>query len=79
MRVVNADVLILFGIYLSCWCCNEVLASGGALDSSQNYQTGSSNTPHSKLTSFSSTLTDGLAQAVAQESGMLLFSLPVSN
>ena len=44
-------------------------ASGGALDTSSNFQSGSSGSSHSKVTAFSATLTDGLAQAVAQEAG----------
>ncbi|XP_011632246.1 stromal interaction molecule homolog [Pogonomyrmex barbatus] len=63
---VNIDALILL-IHLSYWSFGTVTASGGALDSTPTFQTSASSTPHSKITAFSATLTDGLAQAVAQE------------
>ncbi|KAK9296569.1 hypothetical protein QLX08_009417 [Tetragonisca angustula] len=63
------NVIVLFGLRLLCWCWNTVDASGGALDTSSNFQSGSSGSSHSKVTAFSATLTDGLAQAVAQEAG----------
>ncbi|KZC10244.1 PREDICTED: stromal interaction molecule homolog [Dufourea novaeangliae] len=66
---VITDVIVLFGLHLLCWCCIAVQASGGALDASPNFQSGSSGSSHSKITAFSTTLTDGLAQAVAQEAG----------
>ncbi|CAK9815646.1 Stromal interaction molecule homolog [Anthophora quadrimaculata] len=70
MRVsVITDATVLFGLHFLYWCCNTVNASGGALDSSPNFQSGSSGSSHSKVTAFSATLTDGLAQAVAHEAG----------
>ncbi|KAL6259335.1 hypothetical protein P5V15_009250 [Pogonomyrmex californicus] len=63
---VNIDALILL-IHLSYWSFGTVTASGGALDSTPTFQTSASSTPHSKIAAFSATLTDGLAQAVAQE------------
>ncbi|XP_066596843.1 stromal interaction molecule homolog isoform X2 [Prorops nasuta] len=60
----------LFVIYLLCWCCELIKCSGGALDPSPGYQSGVSNAPHSKIPAFTATLTDGLAQAVAHESGL---------
>ncbi|XP_034190985.1 stromal interaction molecule isoform X3 [Osmia lignaria lignaria] len=66
---VITDVIVLFGLHFLYWCCNTVDASGGALDSSPNYQSGSSGSSHSKVSAFSATLTDGLAQAVAHEAG----------
>ncbi|XP_043525386.1 stromal interaction molecule homolog isoform X2 [Frieseomelitta varia] len=65
-----SNVIVLFGLRLLCWCWNTVDASGGALDTSSNFQSGSSGSSHSKVTAFSATLTDGLAQAVAQEAGL---------
>ncbi|XP_012142457.1 stromal interaction molecule isoform X2 [Megachile rotundata] len=67
---VITDVIVLFGLHFLYWCCNTVDASGGALDSSPNFQSGSSGSSHSKVTAFSATLTDGLAQAVAHEAGL---------
>ncbi|EFN82281.1 stromal interaction molecule homolog [Harpegnathos saltator] len=65
---VNVDALVLLGIHLF-WFFDTVAASGGALDSTPTFQTtGASSTSHSKITAFSATLTDGLAQAVAHES-----------
>jgi len=67
---VNVDVLILLlRIYLLYWSLGTVTASGGALDSTPTFQTSASSTPHSKIAAFSATLTNGLAQAVAHESG----------
>ncbi|XP_078051197.1 stromal interaction molecule isoform X1 [Augochlora pura] len=66
--VIN-NVIVLFGLHIFCWCCVAVNASGGALDASPNFQPSSTGSSHSKITSFSATLTDGLAQAVAQEAG----------
>ncbi|XP_076754774.1 stromal interaction molecule isoform X3 [Xylocopa sonorina] len=66
---VITDAIVLFGLQFLFWCCNAVDASGGALDGSPNYQSGSSGSSHSKVTAFSATLTDGLAQAVAHEAG----------
>ncbi|XP_012214485.1 stromal interaction molecule homolog isoform X2 [Linepithema humile] len=65
---VNVDALILLGIHLLFWALDTVAASGGALDSTPTFQTGASSTSHSKITAFSATLTNGLAQAVAHES-----------
>lgn len=69
---VIADAILLFGLHFLYWCCNTIDASGGALDSSPNFQSGSSGSSHSKVSAFSATLTDGLAQAVAHEAGKLL-------
>ncbi|XP_060826958.1 stromal interaction molecule homolog isoform X3 [Bombus pascuorum] len=66
---VITNVIVLFGLHLSYWCWNTVDASGGALDTSSNFQSGSTGSSHSKVTAFSATLTDGLAQAVAHEAG----------
>lgn len=66
--VVYADVIVLFGLLLLCWCCDKVSATGGALDSNTNFQSGALSTPPSKIPAYSSSFTDGLAQAVAQES-----------
>ncbi|XP_031826828.2 stromal interaction molecule isoform X1 [Nomia melanderi] len=66
---VISNVIVLFGLHILYWCCNAVDASGGALDASPNFQPSSSGSSHSKLSAFSATLTDGLAQAVAQEAG----------
>ncbi|XP_012273610.1 stromal interaction molecule homolog isoform X2 [Orussus abietinus] len=63
---VNADVTLLIGLQLLSWCCRGILASGGALDVT-GFQSGSSGA--SKIPAFSSSLTDGLAQAVAHEAG----------
>lgn len=69
---VNVDALILLGIHLFFWSFDTVAASGGALDSTPTFQTaGASSTSHSKISAFSATLTDGLAQAVAHESSEL--------
>ncbi|XP_017887061.1 stromal interaction molecule homolog isoform X2 [Ceratina calcarata] len=71
MRVsVITNVIVLFGLHLSLWCCNTTNASGGALDGSPNFQSSSSGTAPPKVTPFSGTLTDGLAQAVAHEAGL---------
>lgn len=71
---VNVDTLILLGIHLFYWSFETVAASGGALDSTPTFQTtGASSTSHSKITAFSATLTNGLAQAVAHESCELSF------
>nr|XP_031826830.1 stromal interaction molecule homolog isoform X2 [Nomia melanderi] len=67
---VISNVIVLFGLHILYWCCNAVDASGGALDASPNFQPSSSGSSHSKLSAFSATLTDGLAQAVAQEAGL---------
>lgn len=70
----NIDALILLGIHLFCWFFDTVAGSGGALDSTPTFQTaGASSTSHSKITAFSATLTNGLAQAVAHESSKLSF------
>ncbi|KAL0129803.1 hypothetical protein PUN28_001808 [Cardiocondyla obscurior] len=53
-------------LYLS--FLGTVAASGGALDSTPTFQSSASSTSHSKITAFSATLTNGLAQAVAHES-----------
>ncbi|XP_003696263.1 stromal interaction molecule homolog isoform X1 [Apis florea] len=66
---VITNVIVLFGLHFLYWCCNTVDASGGALDASPNFQSGSTGSSHSKVTAFSATLTDGLAQAVAHEAG----------
>ncbi|XP_076642929.1 stromal interaction molecule [Halictus rubicundus] len=66
--VIN-NVIVLFGLHILYWCYIAVDASGGALDSSPNFQPSSSGSSHSKISAFSATLTDGLAQAVAQEAG----------
>ncbi|XP_043249286.1 stromal interaction molecule homolog [Colletes gigas] len=66
---VISDVIVLFGLHFLYWCCNTVDASGGALDASPNFQSSSSGSSHSKVSAFSATLTDGLAQAVAHEAG----------
>lgn len=70
---VITNVIVLFGLHLSYWCWNTVDASGGALDTSSNFQSGSTGGSHSKVTAFSATLTDGLAQAVAHEAGKFYF------
>ncbi|XP_076279019.1 stromal interaction molecule isoform X2 [Lasioglossum baleicum] len=67
--VIN-NVIVLFGLHILYWCYIAVDASGGALDSSPNFQPSSSGSSHSKISAFSATLTDGLAQAVAQEAGL---------
>ncbi|XP_033216491.1 stromal interaction molecule homolog isoform X2 [Belonocnema kinseyi] len=68
MRAAIADVVVLFILHLLFWCCVDVLASGGALDStSSSYYAGPTHTPTSKLPSFTQSLSDGLAQAVAHE------------
>lgn len=68
---VNVNALILLGIHLLFWALDTVAASGGALDSTPTFQTGASSTSHSKITAFSATLTNGLAQAVAHESSRI--------
>ncbi|XP_053994963.1 stromal interaction molecule homolog isoform X1 [Hylaeus volcanicus] len=66
--VIN-DAILLFGLHFLYWCCNTVDASGGALDASPNFQPSSSGSSHSKVSAFTATLTDGLAQAVAHDAG----------
>lgn len=78
MRAAIADVVVLFCLHLLSWRCVNVLASGGALDSTTGYYAGPSHTPTSKLPSFSTSLSDGLAQAVAYESGMFFLNKSVS-
>lgn len=85
----NADVIVLYGLRLLCWCCcAEVSATGGALDSGASFQgrsaplgTGTTSVPSAppaaptttqappsaKMTAFSGSFTDGLAQAVAHD------------
>lgn len=63
------DAFLLLGIHLVYWSLDTVTAIGGALDSSLTFQTGASSTSHSKT--FSASLSDGLAQAVAHESSKL--------
>ncbi|XP_015603825.1 stromal interaction molecule homolog isoform X4 [Cephus cinctus] len=63
MRVAITLIAVL---RILCLFCGGVRASGGALDSGASFQ---SSTPPPKLPAFSSSLTDGLAQAVAHESG----------
>ncbi|XP_054001160.1 stromal interaction molecule homolog isoform X2 [Hylaeus anthracinus] len=67
--VIN-DAILLFGLHFLYWCCNTVDASGGALDASPNFQPSSSGSSHSKVSAFTATLTDGLAQAVAHDAGL---------
>ncbi|XP_043479704.1 stromal interaction molecule homolog isoform X1 [Leptopilina heterotoma] len=69
MRAAIADIVVIFCLNLLSWRCVNVLASGGALDSTSSYYAGPTHTPTSKLSSFSTSLTDGLAQAVAYETG----------
>ncbi|XP_051169150.1 stromal interaction molecule homolog isoform X2 [Leptopilina boulardi] len=69
MRAAIADIVVIFSIYLLSWRCVNVVASGGALDSTSSYYAGPTHTPTSKLSSFSTSLSEGLAQAVAYESG----------
>lgn len=65
----NVEIIGLFSFYVVCWCFHDgVVASGGALDSGANYQPGSTGSNSPKITAFTSSLTDGLAQAVAHES-----------
>ncbi|XP_015517565.1 stromal interaction molecule homolog isoform X1 [Neodiprion lecontei] len=66
--VVNAEVIGLFSCYVFCWCFGHGVATGGALDSGNNYQPGSTGASGPKITAFTSSLTDRLAQAVAHES-----------
>lgn len=68
MRAAIADVVVLFSLHFLSWRCVDVLASGGALDStSSSYYAGPTHSPTSKLPSFTQSLSDGLAQAVAHE------------
>ncbi|XP_012250580.1 stromal interaction molecule homolog isoform X2 [Athalia rosae] len=66
--VVNAEVIGLSSFYLLCWCLGHGVATGGALDSGTTFQPGSAGSTAPKITAFTSSLTDGLAQAVAHES-----------
>ncbi|KAI4499603.1 hypothetical protein M0802_005173 [Mischocyttarus mexicanus] len=66
--VVDADVIVLISVQLLYWWCDIVSASGGALDSSTHIQTGASSSSHSKTPTFTTSLTDGLAQLVLHES-----------
>ena len=70
MRAAIADVVLL-SFHLLSWRCVDVIASGGALDSTSSYYTGPTHTPTSRLPSFTASLSDGIAQAVAHESGEL--------
>lgn len=64
--IANAELIAVYAIRLLCWCCADVVASGGALDSKSSFQSRSSDASSSSINSasFSQSLTDGIAQAV---------------
>ncbi|KAK0159350.1 hypothetical protein PV328_010236 [Microctonus aethiopoides] len=63
----NGELIAIYIIRLLCWCCAEVVASGGALDTSTSgYQSRSNDATNTISSSkFSQSLTEGIAQAVA--------------
>ena len=65
----NADVIVLqLVLQLLCWRWAGVRAGGGALDAGASFHQTTSPAPATaKLASFSASLSDGLAKAVAHE------------
>ncbi|KAG8040383.1 hypothetical protein G9C98_000954 [Cotesia typhae] len=64
---VNVELIGIYVLRLLCWCCAEVIAGGGALDSSSGYHAKSNEASHIRSTTFSPTFAKGIAQAVAHD------------
>lgn len=66
--VVNAELALIYGLQLFCLFFPEIIiASGGALDASSSYHARHSSDGNSKVSGTFSSLTDGIAQAVAHD------------
>ncbi|KAF7997060.1 hypothetical protein HCN44_005337 [Aphidius gifuensis] len=63
--VANAELFVIYGLRLLCLCFGEVIAGGGALDASSSYHRHSDGS--GKVSGTFSSLTDGIAQAVAHD------------
>ena len=73
----SAKEYLIFRLVLSslliCWNIKVITAGGGALDAGTNFQTSGVSSTSSSKTAFSSSFTEGLAQAVAHEGGKRMF------
>ncbi|XP_034948923.1 stromal interaction molecule homolog [Chelonus insularis] len=59
--VANAELIVIYGLRFLCWCCTEVSASGGALDSSGYHSRSNDGSYSVSSTTFSPTYTEGTA------------------